>query len=212
NVFDGTVQNYRAVGKLETGADAVGFRLDRRLTSSDEGFVEYQFNRDTTDDPFNLLSGITNLPSYGVHDALRTQTLRLNNTHVFSAAVIHQLRFSMGYLRQPRTILGNESNALPAILMTSLSHLGHATNLPQERTNRSFEISNDTSWQHALSDTKFGGSFRYLPFHASLDLYSRGQYQFTNGIFSGNALANLLRGFPTNALRLPGAPTRDFRT
>src|SRR5262249_10145313 len=51
-----------------------------------------------------------------------------------------------------------------------------------------------------------------LPFHASLDLYGRGQYQFTGGIFSGNALANLLLGLPTNALRLTGDTTRDFRT
>jgi hypothetical protein len=142
NVFDGTVQNYRAVGKLETAADAFGFRFDHRISSNNEAFLEYQFNRDTTDDPFNLLGGITNLPSFGVHDALQTHTLRLNNTHVFSPAVIHQLRFSAGYLKQPRTIPGDQT-ALPAILMTSFSHLGHATNLPQERRNRSFELLND---------------------------------------------------------------------
>src|SRR5207253_10012663 len=90
--------------------------------------------------------------------------------------------------------------------------IGHATNLPQERRNRSFELVNDISWQHSSSDTKFGSVIRYFPFHASLDLYSRGQYQFTGGIFSGNALANLLLGFPTNALRLTGNTTRSFRT
>src|SRR5262249_21442704 len=137
---------------------------------------------------------------------------RANNTHVFSSALIDQLRFSMAYLEQPRTILGNENLAQPAVLMTSLSHLGHATNLPQERRNYSFELANDVSWQHSGTETKMGGTFRYLPFHASLDLYSRGQYQFTGGVFSGNALANLLLGFPTNALRLTGDTTRDFRT
>ena len=69
------------------------------------GFLEYQFNRDTTDDPFNLLSGITNLPSFGARDALQTHTSAVNNTHVFSPALIHQVRFSMSYLKQPRTIL-----------------------------------------------------------------------------------------------------------
>jgi hypothetical protein len=212
NKFDGTAQNYLAVGKLQTGADAAGFRFDRRLTDSDEAFMEYQFNRDTTDDPFNLLSGITNLPSFGVHDALQTQTFRFNDTHVFAPAVVDQLRFSAGYLKQPRTILGDPNSAVPAVLMTSYSHLGHATNLPQERRNRSFELSNEVSWQHGASATKFGSDFRYLPFHASLDLFSRGQYQFTGGIYTGNALANLLLGYPTNALRLTGNTTRDFRT
>jgi len=212
NVDDGTVQNYRAVGKLRTAADAVGFRLDHRLTSADESFVEYQFNRDTTDDPFNLLSGITNLPSFGVHDALQTHTLRLNNTHVFSPVLVHQARFSFGYLKQPRTILDDQSEPLPAILITSYSHLGHATNLPQKRKNRSFELLNDVSWQHPASETKFGGAVRYLPFRAQLDLYSRGQYQFTGGVFTGNDLANLLLGLPTNALRLTGNTERNFRT
>ena len=207
------MQNYRAVGKLETAADAFGFRLDHRWTSSDEAFLEYQFNRDTTDDPFNLLSGITNLPSFGVRDALQTHTVRINNTHVFSPAFIHQFRFSMSYLKQPRTILEtNNGPALPAILITGLSNLGHATNLPQERRNRSFELLNDISWQHGTSTTKFGAVVRYFPFHASLDLYSRGQYQFTGGIFSGHAFANLLLGLPTNALRIQGNTTRNFRT
>jgi hypothetical protein len=212
NVQDATVQNYRAVGKLETWADALGFRLDRRVTDADEAFVEYQFNRDTTDDPFNLLSGITNLPSFGVHDALQTHTFRLNNTHVISPGLIHQLRVSTSYLKQPRTILGDATDPLPAILMTNYSYLGHATNLPQERRNRAFEVLNDVSWQHASSSTKIGSVVRYMPFQASLDLYSRGQFQFSNGIFTGNALANLLLGLPTNALRLTGNTSRSFET
>src|SRR5437899_9701930 len=126
--------------------------------------------------------------------------------------LVHQVRFSVGYLTQPRTILRSDTGALPAILMTGYSNLGHATNLPQERRNRSFELLNDISWQHSSSDTKFGSVIRYLPFHASLDLYSRGQYQFTSGNFSHNPLANLLLGLPTNALRLTGNTTRNFRT
>src|SRR5207302_6521962 len=123
-----------------------------------------------------------------------------------------QLRCSMGYLTQPRTTLKNGIGLLKAILITGYSNIGHATNLPQERRNRSFELLNDVSWHHSSWDTKFGATVRYFPFHASLDLYSRGQYQFTGGIFSGNALANLLLGYPTNALRLTGNTTRNFRT
>src|SRR5438093_2255356 len=115
NVPGAAIQNYRAVGKLETGADAIGFRIDRRLASADEAFLEYQFNRDTTDDPFNLLSGITNLPSFGVRDALTMHTVRLNNTHVFSPMLIHQFRFSADYLSQPRTILENQTGQTGAL-------------------------------------------------------------------------------------------------
>src|SRR5262245_22346566 len=159
NVPGAASQNYTAVAKLNTVADSFGFRLDHRLTLSDEAFIEYQYNRDTTDDPFNLLNGITNLPAYGVRDALQTHSLRIHNTHVVSPTLIAQFRFSMAHLNQPRTILGD--NAMPAILMTCPSHLGHAPNLPQERKNRSFEWTNDLSWQHRASATKFGGVVRY---------------------------------------------------
>jgi hypothetical protein len=212
NVSGATIQNYLAVGKLETAADAFGFRGDRRLSSNDEAFLEYKFNRDATDDPFNLLSGITNIPLFGVHDALQTHTLRLHNTRVYSPALIGETRFSFGYLSQPRAILGNPQAAVPSILMTGYSDLGHAANLPQQRQSRSFELMNDLSWQHPSSVTKFGAVVRYLPFHGFLNLYNRGQYQFTDGIYTGNAIANLLLGFPTNALRLTGNTTRDFRT
>jgi hypothetical protein len=214
NVEGATIQNYRAVGKLSTTADSFGFRLDHRITIADEASLEYQFNRDTTEDPFNLLSGITNLPFFGVRDALKTQSLRLLNTHVFSAALIEQTRFSGSHLEQPRTILDSPSGlpATPAILITGFSNLGHGVNLPQERRNQSFEVSSDFSWQHSNSATKFGAALRYFPFHASVDLYSRGQYQFTGGVFTNNAFANLLLGLPTNALRLDGDTSRNFRT
>jgi hypothetical protein len=101
---------------------------------------------------------------------------------------------------------------MPAILLTDYSNLGHATNLSQYRRSRSFELANDVSWQHGGSQTKIGATVRYLPFHASMDLFSRGQYQFTGGIYTNNSLANLLLGYPSNALRLAGNTTRDFRT
>ena len=84
---------------------------------------EYEFSRDTTDDPFNLLSGITNVPLFGVRDALQTHSLRLQDSHVYSAALIQQVRFSTMHLEQPRTILqsGPVSAAMPAILMTGFS-------------------------------------------------------------------------------------------
>src|SRR5207244_11440585 len=107
--------------------------------------------------------------------ALARYILRLNNTQVSSPLLLNQLWFSMGYLTQPRTILKNDISPLPAILITGYSNIGHGTTLPQERRNRSFEFLNDVSWHHSSSDTKFGSVIRYFPFHASLDLYTRGQ-------------------------------------
>jgi hypothetical protein len=207
-------QNYRAVGKISTTADSAGFRLDRRLTVSDEASVEYQFDRDNTVDPFNLLSGITNLPFFGIRDALQSHSLRIADTHVFSSDKLAQFGFTLNALKQPRTLLVDAAGAAspgPAVLVTGVSNLGYAANTPQSRSNKGYEWTADLAWSKGGASTKFGGSVRHFPFHASLDLYTRGQVQFTNGI-AGHPIANLLLGYPSNALRLEGDTDRRFAT
>ena len=210
NVTGTEVQNYRSVGSLVTLADAFGVRVDHRTSVADETSFEYQHNRDTTDDPFNLVTGITNLPGFGVRDGLVTQTLRVANAHVFDSSLLHQARFSFGFLHQPRRIQSEQH--FPAAIVTGFSNIGHATNLPQERRNKTTELSSDVSWVHGSRTTKVGGAVRHFSFDAFMALYSRGQFQFTGGSFSNNALANLLLGVPANALRIEGDTNRKFRT
>ena len=210
NVEGAQIQNFRAVGRLKTVADAIGVRFDHRMTTSDETSFEYQYSRDTTEDPFNLVTGITNVPGFGARDALDTQTVRLGNTHVFSPSVVHQFRFSYGELKQPREILGETET--PAVIISGFSNLGHASNLPQRRRNRTLELDTGIVWAGQGRTTYIGGSVRHFDFDAFMDLYSRGQFQFNGASFSNNALANLLLGVPTNAIRLQGDTGRRFRT
>ncbi len=210
NVPGSTIQNYRSVGILDTVADAFGVRIDHRTTTSDEMSFEYQYSRDTTEDPFNLVTGITNLPGFGVRDALSTNTFRASNTHVFGASLLHRVHFSFGHLGQPREIL--EANQTPAIVIPGFSNIGHATNVPQDRRNRTIETWSDLSRIHGTRTTTVGGSFRYFHFDAFIDLLSRGQFQFNDASYSGNSIANLLLGFPVAAMKIEGDPNRTFTT
>ena len=210
NVPGRTVQNFRGIGVLATVADGFGVRIDHRSTASDETSFEYQFSRDTTQDPFNLVTGITNLPGFGVRDALTTNTFRASNSHVFSSSIFQQTDFSFGHLSQPREILSGVET--PAVILPGLSSIGHATNLPQDRSNRTFEVASVLSWIHGDTTTTIGGSFRQFRFEAFMDLLSRGQFQFNDGSYSGNALANLLLGIPATAMRIEGDTARTFTT
>ncbi len=210
NIAGADIQNFRAVGSLRTVADAFGIRIDHRSTVSDETSFEYQFSRDTTQDPFNFVTGITNLPGFGVRDSLETHTLRISNAHVFTPALVHQASFSLGYLEQPRSIQGNEE--YPAVIITGFSNVGQATNLPQQRRNRTLEFSNGVSWVHGRKTTQIGGSLRKFSFDAFMDLFSRGQFQFNADSFSRNSFANLLLGLPANAIRIQGDTNRQFDT
>ncbi len=210
NVGGTDIQNFRTVGTLKTVADAFGIRVDHRMTVSDETSIEYQYSRDTTQDPFNFVTGITNLPGFGVRDSLETQTLRIGNAHVFSPTLFHQFGFSLGYLEQPRQIL--TSLEYPAVIITGFSNVGHATNLPQERRNRTIEFTNDFSWIHGGATTQIGSSVRHFSFDAFMDLFSRSQFQFNAASYSQNSFANLLLGLPANAIRIEGDTAREFDT
>lgn len=210
NVSGTTIQNYRSVGVLDTVADAFGIRIDHRTTASDETSFEYQYSRDTTEDPFNLVTGVTNLPGFGVRDALTTGTFRASNAHVFDASLLHVVRFSFGHLSQPREILSDRET--PAVIVPGFSSIGHATNVPQDRTNRTLEISSDLSWVRGSTSTQVGGSVRHFRFDAFMDLLSRGQFQFNDASYSGNALANLLLGLPVTAMKIEGDTRREFTT
>jgi hypothetical protein len=210
NVDGATVGNYRAVGKLDTVADGIGVRVDHRIGAADEASLEYRYDRDTTEDPFNLVTGITNLPRFGVRDSLGTSTFRVSNTHVFNALVIHQFDAALGLVSEPRAILAD--TAVEAVIVPGYSSLGHATNLPQERRNRTIEVSNRLSWIHDSASTRLGGSFGHFELDAFMDLLQRGQFQFSGGAFTGDSLANLLVGVPIDALRIDGDTERTFRT
>jgi hypothetical protein len=210
NVAGSTIQNFRSVGVIDTVADAFGVRIDHRTTASDESSIEIQYSRDTTEDPFNLVTGITNLPGFGVRDALETGTVRMSNTHVFSPFLLHQVDVSVGYLRQPREPL--DADPSPAVIVPGLSSVGHATNVPQDRRNRTLDAATVFTWMSGSRTTTFGGGVRHFRFDAFMDLFSRGQYQFNGGSYSGNALANLLLGVPATAMRIQGDTNRLFTT
>ena len=210
NIAGAGIGNFRTVGTLRTVADAFGIRVDHRTTVSDETSFEYQYSRDTTEDPFNFVTGITNLPGFGVRDSLETHTLRISNAHVFTPALVHQASFSAGFLEQPRSIEGEQQ--YPAVIITGFSNVGHATNLPQQRRNRTLEVSSGVSWVHGRGTTQFGGSLRHFNFDAFMDLFSRGQFQFNADSFSRNSFANLLLGLPANAVRIQGDTNRQFDT
>lgn len=204
-----TVGNFRAVGALDTVADGVGLRIDHRVTASDEASVEYQYSRDATGDPFNLVTGITNLPGFGVHDRFSASAFRVSNAHVFSAGMVGQFEAGAGWLAESREILSR--NAVEAVIVPGYSAIGHATNLPQERRNRTLEVSGRLSWVHDSSTTRLGAGYGRFQLDAFMDLLARGQFQFGDA-FTGDSLANLLLGIPTDALRIQGDTARTFQT
>ena len=136
-------------------------------------------------------------------------------SHVFSASVQNEFRF--GFLRvsggqgdpnagtpfasqyglQGTTTNPSDMGYPQVSLSNAFTTMGSATGF-SSRTDRDFEIYDNVSIQRGAHSIKFGGYFFHLNFNPSYPNDARGIYTYS-GAYSGNALADFLLGYPSQA-------------
>ena len=108
-----------------------------------------------------------------------------------------------------------EDFGVPVITATGYDRLGEATNLPQDRHDNTYEYADSLSWTSGRHTTKFGAEVRHFQEGFLFDSSARGTINFTpfytaqasvtsTGVVNavnntGNAIADLLLGFPDTA-------------
>ncbi len=104
---------------------------------------------------------------------------------------------------------------VPLINATGYDRLGEATNLPQDRHDNTYEWADSLSWTTGRHTVKFGAEIRHFQENFLFDSSARGTLNFTpfytaqvsttaSGVVNavtgtGNAIADLLLGFPNTA-------------
>src|ERR1022692_3542168 len=99
-------------------------------------------------------------------------------------------------------ICGNPTNprdfGLTSISVTGFSPLGDESNNPQHGVTNVYQLTDNLTWVHGRHLAKFGADFRVLQQNAYRDVESRGFIDFL-GLFTGNALEELLLGLATDS-------------
>ena len=104
---------------------------------------------------------------------------------------------------------------VPIVTATGYDRLGEATNLPQDRHDNTYEWADSLSWTKGRNAFKFGAEIRHFQENFLFDSSARGTLNFTpfftaqvsataSGVVNavggtGNAIADLLLGFPNTA-------------
>jgi len=204
-------QNFVSSPALRDRADHFDVRLDHSLSRSSEWSFRYSFGDRRLFEPF---TGATFplVPGYGDNVPSRAQNAMLGETHVFTPALLNELRFgfdrvSLGVFQQDFGHSVNGTVGLPElssnprdfgltyVTVTGFSPLGDETNNPQQGTTNVYELIDNLSYMHGRHLAKFGFNVRFLQQNAYRDVESRGFIDFLG--FTGNALAELLLGLPT---------------
>ena len=209
--------NFISSPSLEDRDDHFDVRLDHSLGSQDAPsshlFVRYSFGDRDLFEPF---SGPTfaAVPGFGTDIPRRAQNLIVSETHIFSPSLVNDLRFAFGRVaagafheNKGKSI--NQSVGLPElsdnprdfglsfITISGFSPLGDEFNNPQHSVTNTFQVSDNALYSRGRHLLKFGFDFRFIQQNAFRDVQSRGFVTFSDRpSISGNALADLLLGFP----------------
>ena len=206
-------QNYVSSPSLRDRTDQFDLRLDHSIVDFGDLFFRYSFG---DRDLFEPISGPTfsAIPGFGTDIPRRAQNIVGSHTLVMSPNFVNQTRsafnrVSSGAFQENIRNNINNSIGLPELsanprdfglsftTVSGFSPLGDEFNNPQHSTTNTFQIVDHATYAHGRHLLKFGFEFRAVQQNAFRDVQSRGFLTFSDqaGI-SGNALADLLLGFP----------------
>ena len=137
----------------------------------------------------------------------------VGETHVFSPRFVNDARVAFNRVASARPAgerarRVNRASACPIsrtnprdcglsfITVTGFSPLGDEGNNPQNSVTNTYQVLDTATYARGRHLFKFGADLRVVQQNAFRDVESRGRIQFSPFAFTGNALGDLLLGFP----------------
>jgi hypothetical protein len=221
NLPGGTLgKNYVSTPEDINNISQFTVKVDHLISDKDHLSGRYIFYNDYELDPFDVFSGITNLPFYGRDDYQRSQNAAISDTHIFTSSLVgeltlgylryHQLRENVSHENWPQiwgiegttTNLPPDAGGVPAVLVTGYDSIGK-TNLPTDRVDTNYSVTPTLTWNKGRHTIKFGGTGNNYSTMRLNNGNGLGTYTFT-GQYTGNSVADLLLGDTAKASRALG--------
>jgi hypothetical protein len=222
-------QNLTSVEPQDKAVHQFSVRIDHRLSDTDQLFVRFSsFDADETQPFGTSVQQEVLVPGFGRTLDTTARNIGISHTRTFGITMLNEFRFGymsvsggqeslnagvdfagqvglQGVSPNPRDV------GFPQISTAGLySTMGDPTTFVS-RHNEHFEIYNNFLITRADHRIKFGGYLFHLKFRPLNADTARGAFTYT-GQWTGNALADLLLGFPTSARAGIGGGDENART
>ena len=202
--------NFVSSPPLTRNVNHFDVRLDHSFRPSDDLFARYSFVDDNLFDPFAGSSGDASVPGYGLHIPSRSQNAVLGETHIFTPALVGELRLTFNrvsngdfpqgqgssvnhQLGLPELSTNSRDWGLTLISVNGFSPIGDEPTSPEHGTTNTYQVADNAAWTRGRHLAKFGFDLRLLQQNAYRDIESHGFFNFT-GLLLGNPLEELLLG------------------
>ena len=210
-------ESSRKFGKLPSnpiGTDRQNegsIRVDRRLSESSQVTLRYTYGRRDLFEPF--AENQTELPGFGDyvfdrgHNALinyeKTLNPRTTNTVILGFDRTIRQVFAQNYNVNVNQLWGVDylptvprDFGFPGISVSGYSRVGDVATLPIDRADNTYQVGDNLTLVRGAHSIKVGGGLRDLQLNGYIEVFARGQVDFT-GMLSGSGIGDLLLGLPT---------------
>ncbi|MEO5895131.1 MAG: carboxypeptidase regulatory-like domain-containing protein [Vicinamibacterales bacterium] len=203
--------NFVSSPTLEDDIHQIDARVDHSISGGARITARYSLSDRSLFEPF-AGTGFSTVPGFG-NDVARTgHNALVSVAHQPSSTLVNDVRFGYNRVKigvaPADTSITNATVGLPAlsanprdaglslISISGYSPLGHEYNNPQASTSDTFQLTDTASWSRGSHLVKFGGEWYSVRQSAFRDVQARGFLNFIDQYLTGNALADLLLGFP----------------
>jgi Carboxypeptidase regulatory-like domain len=216
------LQNFVSSPTQRDRNDSFDARLDQRFGQKADLTFRYSFGDRNLFEPFTG-PNLALVPGFGDTVKRRSQNVMAALTYVLTPNLVNETRVALSRVASSVTQEASRRNpdvglpvisqnprdaGLSFITVTGLSPLGDEGNNPQDSVTNVYQILDTASYVHGGHLIKLGADLRFAQQNAFRDVESRGRLQFSPfAQISGNALADLLLGFPllTSVARVDNA-------
>lgn len=222
----GSVGNYLGQPVSTDSEAQVNARGDFRLADTDQLALRYSYGKKSLFEPFAEIS--FQIPGFGDYDYDSGHNAMIHESHMFDPRTVNSL--IAGYNRAVRRVLPQnyrtDVNQLwgvdylpvravdfgyPQVIVTGFPPIGDQITLPIDRAANTYQITDTLSMARGSHGIKAGMEFRKLEHNGILDIYARGQLNFT-GALTGSGMGDLLLGLPTFGIQSQFNNQQTLRT
>jgi hypothetical protein len=204
-------QNFVSSPTQRDDNDSFDVRVDHKLNRRADLAFRYSFGDRDLFEPFTGPT-FAAVPGFGDSVKRRSQNVMAALTYVLTPNFVDETRVAFSRVAASVTQEASHPNSsvglptispnardigLSFITITGFSPLGDEGNNPQNSVTNVYQVLNNASYAQGKHLFRFGTDLRFSQQNAFRDVESRGRLQFSPFFqLTGNALADLLLGFP----------------
>lgn len=216
---------YRTTQVQQNDVDQGGLRIDAVPREQDQIAIRYAISAGSNFNPLSVRGA--DVPGFPTGDDIRTHSVTVSHTHLFSPRVLNNLRAA--FFRQsfffdqrfnhttPRSLGFQYDNTFepalgpPFFIVNGYSSVGNPITGPRISAQNDYEVYDALSLVRGAHNIKVGGSFRRTQINISQGIAANGFFVFAP-FPTNNAFANFLIGFPVVFFQGGGDFHRGLRT